>query len=132
MKYLLDTNICVYLLNGNDLLEKKVRRIGVHSIGITHTVLSELYYGAYNSSRVRDNLKRIDEFRENISILSENVESARQFGKIKAELKSNGSLIDDFDILIASIAVANSYAVVTNNENHFSRIKGLKVKNWLK
>ena len=132
MKYILDTNICVYLLNGNEVLKKKIKTIGLASISITHTVLAELFFGAYNSSRIEENIKRIEEFKKNLVIFSESVESSRLFGKIKSDLKVKGKIIDDFDILIASIALANSCIIITNNTNHFKTIEGLKVKNWLK
>ena len=53
MKYLLDTNTCVYLLNGNESLKKKVREIGVYSLSISNCVLAELYFGAYRSKKLR-------------------------------------------------------------------------------
>lgn len=130
--YLLDTNICIYLLNGNKKIEKKIEKTGIFSIAITYTVLSELYYGAFNSERPDDNVGRIDEFRKNLTVLKENVDSSKYFGRIKSELKSKGNLIDDFDILIASIALANDCTLVTNNEKHFKRIKELSILNWAK
>jgi tRNA(fMet)-specific endonuclease VapC len=130
MIYILDTNICIYLLNGNKKIEAKIKSIGIYSIAITNTVLAELYFGAYNSAKVKDNLSRIDEFRKNLTVIQEDAESSRLFGKIKAELKISGNLIDDFDILIASIALANDCTIVTNNENHFKRIKNLPLVNW--
>jgi len=130
MIYILDTNICIYLLNGNKKIEAKIKSIGIYSIAITNTVLAELYFGAYNSAKVKDNLSRIDEFRKNLTVIQEDAESSRLFGKIKAELKISGNLIDDFDILIASIALANDCTIVTNNENHFKRIKKLPLVNW--
>jgi tRNA(fMet)-specific endonuclease VapC len=83
MTYILDTNTCIYLLNGNKKVETKIRNTGIYSIAITFAVLSELYYGAYNSGRVRENLRRIDEFKKNLAILQEDAESSRLFGKIK-------------------------------------------------
>lgn len=130
--YILDTNICIYLLNGNKKIESKIKSIGIYSIAITNTVLAELYFGAYNSVKIKENIDRIDEFRKNLTIIQEDAESSRLFGKIKAELKSSGNLIDDFDILIASIALANDCTIVTNNESHFKRIKNLTVVNWYK
>ncbi len=64
MKYLLDTNTCVYLLNGNESLKKKVREIGVYSLSVSHCVLAELYFGAYRSKKIEENLKRIELFKK--------------------------------------------------------------------
>lgn len=132
MKYLLDTNTCVYLLNGNEILKRKVKEIGVYSLSISNCVLAELYFGAYNSKRVEENLGRIDLFKKNLSVLFDSEESARLFGKIKADLRTKGTIIDDFDILIASIATANNHILVTNNTGHFERIEGLTIQDWLR
>jgi tRNA(fMet)-specific endonuclease VapC len=131
LKYLLDTNICVYLLNGNIMLKNKIAQIGLSSIVISNATLSELYFGAYNSKKVAENLQRIALFKKNLGILSDSEESAMLFGRIKTDLKLKGCMIEDFDILIASIAIANQYIIVTNNDKHFSRIENLSLENWL-
>lgn len=131
MKFLLDTDTCVYLLNGNPSLKKKVEEVGVFSLAISNSVLAELYFGAYNSKKVEDNLKRINLFKKNLTILSDSQESALRFGKIKAALRSKGKIIEDFDILIASIAIVNSCILITNNTDHFERIDDLQIENWL-
>jgi tRNA(fMet)-specific endonuclease VapC len=131
LNYLLDTNVCVYLLNGNSVLEKKVKKIGVYSLAIANVVLAELYFGAYNSKKVKENIKRIELFKNNLLILSDSEESARLFGKIKTDLRSKGIVIEDFDILIASLSFIHNMTLVTNNTDHFLHIDGLKVENWL-
>lgn len=131
MKYLLDTNTCVYLLNGNESLKKKVKEIGVYSLSVSNCVLAELYFGAYRSKKIEENLKRVELFKKNLTILSDSEESARLFGKIKADLKSKGTIIEDFDILIASIAIHNNCILVTNNVDHFERINSLQIQDWL-
>ena len=131
MKYLLDTNTCIYFLNGNESLKKKFGKIGVYSLSISNCVLAELYFGAYRSKKVEENVKHIELFKKNLTILSDSEESARLFGKIKAELRSKGTIIEDFDILIASIAISNNHILITNNTEHFERIEGLKIQNWV-
>jgi len=131
LKYLLDTNICVYLLNGNIVLKNKIAQVGLSSIVVSNATLSELYFGAYNSTKVAENLQRIALFKKNLGILSDSEESAMLFGRIKTDLKLKGCMIEDFDILIASIAIANRCIIVTNNDKHFSRIEGLSLENWL-
>jgi tRNA(fMet)-specific endonuclease VapC len=125
----LDTNICVYLLNGDERLRRKVREIGAYSISICNATLGELYFGAYWSKKVDANLKRIRAFAENLAIYSDSQESSEIFGKFKADLKNRGQMIEDFDLLIASIAQANNCILVTNDRSHFSRIEGLVVEN---
>jgi tRNA(fMet)-specific endonuclease VapC len=129
--WLLDTNICVYLINGNNQLMQKVREIGSPNLAVSNAVLAELYYGAYNSSKVKSNLATIEAFSKHLTIFPDSVESARLFGRIKADLKRQGRPIEDFDVLVASIAIANNCILVTHNTNHFSRIADLPVEDWL-
>ncbi len=131
MKYLLDTNTCIYFLNGNESLKKKFGEIGISSLSISNCVLAELYFGAYRSKKVEENVKHIELFKKNLTILSDSEESASLFGKIKAELRSKGTIIEDFDILIASIAISNNRILITNNTEHFERIEGLNIQNWV-
>ena len=131
MKYLLDTNICIYLINGNELLKKKVREIGVYSLSISNITLAELYFGAYHSKKVEANLRRLSLFKANLTIHCDSEESAELFGKIKSKLRSKGRIIEDFDMMIASIACANHCTLVTNNINHFKAIEELPIENWL-
>jgi len=131
LKYLLDTDICVYLLNGDERVKRKVRELGVYSILICNATLGELYFGAYCSKKVETNIKRIHTFTENLMIPSDSQESSEIFGRLKAHLKKKGQMIEDFDLLIASIAQANNYILVTNNRGHFDRIDGLTIENWL-
>ena len=57
-------------------------------------------------------------------------ESAENFGMLKASLEKSGTRLDDFDLAIASCALAHNLTLVTNNEKHFSRIEELKITNW--
>jgi tRNA(fMet)-specific endonuclease VapC len=84
-----------------------------------------------NSKRVEENLKRITVFKKYLTICSDSEKSAEVFGRFKSVLKSKGNIIEDFDILIASIAFTNNYILVTNNPKHFQRIKELQIENWI-
>ncbi len=124
-------NICIYLLNGDQSLKKKVREIGIFSLVISNATLAELYFGAYNSKNLEENLKRITVFKKHLTVYSDSEKSAKIFGKFKSMLKSEGNIIEDFDILIASIAFTNNCILVANNPKHFQRIKELQIENWL-
>ena len=119
------------MLNGNEVLNNKVKEIGVFSLSVSNATLAELYFGAYNSQKVDANLKRINEFKKNLTVYSDNNTSAEAFGRFKSKLRSEGKIIEDFDILIASIAFVNNCILVTNNPNHFERIDELKIENWV-
>lgn len=131
MKYLLDTDICVYLLNGEERLKRKVGEVGIYSISICNATLGELFFGAFCSKKVTANLRRIHVFADSLTIHSDSLESSEIFGRTKADLKKSGQLIEDFDLLIASIAQVNDCILVTNNRSHFNRIEGLVIQNWL-
>jgi len=131
LKYLLDTNICIYLINGNDPLIARVKKTGVFALGISNATLGELYFGAYNSKYIEANLHNISIFKRYLTIYSDSEDSAKLFGKIKANLRKTGNIIEDFDIYIASIAIENECILVTNNISHFERIDSLQIENWL-
>lgn len=130
MSYLLDTNVCVHLLNGDEALKKKVKAIGVASLALTNGVLAELYFGAFNSRRVEDNIARIERFIQDLTILTDSQETARIFGRIKADLRKAGKPTQDFDLLLASVALASDCSLVTGNQKHFEAIPGLRLENW--
>jgi tRNA(fMet)-specific endonuclease VapC len=131
MKYLLDTNICIYWLNGNKTIEKKAMQEGLNQIAISFISISELFYGAYKSQKVDQNLAAIRTIKSKLTQLDSNEELCRFFGKFKSELERDGKIIDDADLFIACCAVINNLILITNNEKHFSRIKGLKIENWM-
>jgi len=64
-------------------------------------------------------------------VYSDSDSSAEAFGRFKSKLRAQGNIIEDFDILIASIAYANECILVTNNPDHFERIDDIKIENWL-
>lgn len=106
-------------------------KLGCLQLEYQNATLAELYFGAYNSKYIQENLRSISNFKKNLNIYSDTIESAEVFGKIKSRLKQSGRIIDDFDILIASIAIANNCKLVTNNIRHFERISEIKLENWL-
>ena len=108
-----------------------MRKIGSYSLAVSNVTLAELYFGAYNSSKVEANLRRIGTFKKHLTVYSDSEESAECFGKFKVDLKKKGRPIEDFDLLIASIAFVNGCILVTNNIQHFDRIDGLITENWL-
>jgi tRNA(fMet)-specific endonuclease VapC len=128
-KYLLDTDICIYYLKGLYNLDAKIDQIGQSNCYLSEITVAELKYGAENSAKVEHNRKVVQNFIQNFTILP--VFSALDvYAKEKSRLRKAGKPIDDFDLLIAATAVENNFVLVTNNEKHFGRMKGLKVENW--
>lgn len=131
MSYLLDTDICIYWLKGNKDIERTIISIGLENVSVSFITLSELYYGAYKSQKVKENLAAIIAVSDNLGVIESNEEMCGTFGKLKASLEKEGQGIDDADLFIAACALINNTTLVTNNEKHFKRIKGLKLENWV-
>jgi tRNA(fMet)-specific endonuclease VapC len=111
---------------------EKMRQVGIGNLALCEVTLSELYYGAFCSEKQVQNLAKIAKLRELIYVLPLEEEVSKYFGKIKADLRKQGKLIEDMDIFIAAIARTNDLVLVTDNERHFFRVEGLKLENWLK
>jgi tRNA(fMet)-specific endonuclease VapC len=131
MTYLLDTDICIYWLKNIDYVRNKIQAVGWKQICICDITVAELYFGAYNSQRVTENLTRAEKFIENITVISLDQNSLKRFGELKAELRKIGQPVADFDLLIASVALTKNYILVTNNTRHYSRISELQLENWI-
>ena len=134
VKYLLDTDMCIYLLNGDERVKSRVAQAGVEAISVSILTVAELYFGAYNSLQLEANLERIHEFLSSPGpiILSIDDAAAEYFGKFKAALRSEGKPIGDVDLLIAGVAASHGLKVVTNNTEHFERIADISIENWLR
>ncbi|MDT3699309.1 MAG: type II toxin-antitoxin system VapC family toxin [Thermincola sp.] len=132
MIYLLDTNICIYWLKGRQEIMNKMLCLNSDDIAISIITLAELQYGAYNSANVEDNLQRVKEFESSLNTLDLDKDCVDTYAKVKASLKSQGKMLDDFDILIAAIALVNECILVTNNVKHFERVERLRIENWIK
>lgn len=130
--YLLDTDTIIYSLKGDGVVNDNIRRHVHDPIKTTVITLMELYYGAYNSQHKTSNLSKVRTLARAMEILSLGPESVETFAILKAELESSGNRLDDFDLIIAAIALSHNLILVTNNEKHFIRIDGLKYENWTK
>ncbi|MFB2894239.1 type II toxin-antitoxin system VapC family toxin [Aerosakkonemataceae cyanobacterium BLCC-F50] len=130
MTYLLDTDTCIYWLRDRYLVREKVRQVGWDEISICVITVAELYFGAYNSNRVTENLERAEFFIQELSVLPLTDAILRRFGELKAQFRRIGQPIADFDLMIASVALAESKILVTNNTRHYDRITELQLENW--
>jgi len=131
MKYLLDTNVCIYLMKGNtDILQRFLvnRKSG---IGISSITVAELYYGVFNSEFPDRNSANLLNFLLGLEVLDFNSGAAVEYGRIRALLRKNGTPVGQMDMLIAAHAKADDLILVTNNAKELSRIEGLRLENWL-
>jgi len=132
MKYLLDTNICIYLIKKKpESVIKKFMKLRPGSVSITSITLSELYYGVIKSSKPDENMVALQEFISPLEILDFTNEDAIIYGKIRVELEKKGKLIGAMDLLIAAIAKSRELILVTNNTKEFSRVSDLIIENWV-
>ncbi|MBN2542704.1 type II toxin-antitoxin system VapC family toxin [bacterium] len=132
MKYMLDTNICIYIINKKPVIV--LERMQTHNIGeicISTITLSELEYGVQKSSNPGRNKLALLEFIAPIEVLPYNEKCAREYGLIRAKLEKAGSSIGAMDLLIAAHALSLKHVLITNNTREYSRVTGLKVENWI-
>ena len=130
MKYLLDTNICIYFLKGKYQLDEKIKEVEIQNCAISEITYAELIYGAEKSESVEKNLLTIEKFTDQLTILPI-FNAIPVFGKEKARLRSKGNMISDFDLLIGATAISNNMIMVTRNVKDFKRLKHIKLENWV-
>lgn len=129
-KYLLDTNICIFFLQGKYNVPARIKEIGRKNCYISEITVRELLYGAACSSKKEEHLAQVNEF-VNLFVVLPIYPILPFFAESKAELRKQGQLIDDFDILIGVTAVANKMTLVSENLKHLSRIPNIKTENWI-
>jgi predicted nucleic acid-binding protein len=127
-KYLIDSDILIYFLKGKQEVVQRLLQIPIDDLYISRINYTELLYGAYNSSKVDQNLKIIEPFLDNFKILEFTKTSSFIFAKEKARLKKSGNIIADMDLMIASIAIENNCTLITNNMKHFDRVQNLELE----
>ena len=133
LHYLLDTDMCIYLLNSHRRVKARVAQVGIVALAVAVPTVGELYFGAYNSARVEANVMRVRAFlcSPGPQVLLIDDLAAEQFGRFKAILRRAGRPIGDIDLFIAGVAVRHGLTVATNNTEHFARIPDLSLENWL-
>lgn len=132
MMFLIDTNICICIMNNHPLqIVQKFRETGVGNICISSITVSELQYGACKSKQIQKNIKRLDEFLRPFDIISYDEVASIYYGRIRSYLENKGNVIGHLDMLIAAHALSENLTIITNNDKEFKRIKILKVENWL-
>ncbi|MCI5223621.1 MAG: type II toxin-antitoxin system VapC family toxin [Candidatus Electrothrix sp. AR4] len=131
MNFLLDTDICIYLINKRPpSVISRFKQYRPGDIGISVITVSELEYGIAKSVRQKENQQRLDAFLAPFDLLSYTAEAVRTYGTIRADLEKRGKVIGPLDMLIAAQALTEELTLVTNNEREFKRIFGLRVENW--
>lgn len=128
--YLLDTNVCIELLAGNNQVIGRLDSLGPVRVYSSSVALGELAYGAARSSFPTNELARIKQFVRHVSILPVDMAAAYQYGLLKSRLAAQGALLEDNDLFIAAIALSRRLILVTH-DYAFRRVPGLAVDDWL-
>lgn len=132
MKYMLDTNICIYAIKHKpDAVIKKFLSYDPEELCISAVTYAELMHGVEKSMAVERNRIAMSLFLSPITILEFDGHAAEEYGKIKAELEKKGTPIGPMDTLIAGHAKSRGLILVTNNTREFNRVAGLTVENWV-
>ncbi len=130
---LIDTDILSYFLKGDiDVIKKFEKYLDCFDI-LEISIIT--YYEIVSGLHSKNAFKQLNIFEEFVSenlVLPLTEESAKLSAEIYADLRKSGNIVDDIDLLIAGIAMENEMTLVTNNDNHFERIPGLKTENWKK
>lgn len=131
MKYFLDTNICIYVINKRPpIVIEKLTQFSPQDLGISTVVVSELQYGVAKSSQPEQNRQLLDAFLRPFQIVPYDKAAAEAYGFIRADLEKKGQPIGREDLFIAAHALAADLTLVTNNEAEFQRVPNLRVENW--
>jgi len=133
IRYLLDTNICIYIIKQHPKqVIEHLRTLLVGDVAISAITLAELEYGAAKSSRPEQNREALIAFTAPLEVLPFDDNASLHYGEIRADLERSGMVIGAMDMLIAAHARSRSLKLVTNNSREFQQIHGLDIENWVK
>jgi tRNA(fMet)-specific endonuclease VapC len=131
LRYLLDTNIVIYVLKRRPVEVLAVFNANASRMAISSITLAELLHGAEKSTRVSENLAAIEDFSSRLDTLSYGAKAAQHYGAIRAALEKQGTPIGVNDLHIAGHARSEGLVLVTNNVSEFARVPALEVENWV-
>ena len=131
IKYMLDTNIIIYTIKNRPARVRETFNQHDGQMCISSVTYGELVYGAEKSAQPERNLADIEGLVARLEIVPFDRHAAEHFGQLRSELYRIGQPIGPYDMMIAASARAEGLVLVTNNENEFARVPGLRVENWV-
>jgi tRNA(fMet)-specific endonuclease VapC len=131
LRYLLDTNIVIYVLKRRPSEVLSVFNANASRMAMSSITLAELLHGAEKSSRVSENLAAIEDFSSRLDVLLYGPKAAQHYGAIRAALEKQGQPIGVNDLHIAGHARSEGLVLVTNNMSEFARVPALEVESWV-
>lgn len=129
--FMLDTNICIYLINERDGTLRERFESNAGEICISSITYAELCYGVTHSARVAENARELGAFELDLDILAFDRDAGKHYGEIRHALVKRGRPIGANDLLIAGHARSVNATLVTNNASEFGRVPDLRVENWM-
>jgi tRNA(fMet)-specific endonuclease VapC len=133
MKYMLDTNICIFIINKRSpRVLQKIAAQDVGDIYISSVTVAELFYGVYKSERIEQNHQALTQFLLPLVVLEFDALASEAYGKIRMRLEKKGTPIGSMDMLIAAHASSAKMTLVTSNTKEFARVPDLVVEDWTK
>ena len=130
--FMLDTDLCIYLINERDSALRERFEANAENICISSITYAELCFGVSHSARVEQNAQELEAFCLDLDILPFDTDAGAHYGDIRHALSQPGRLIGANDLLIAGHARSIGATLVTNNEREFGRVPGLATENWLR
>jgi len=130
VRYLLDTNTCVYALKREPRVMGRLQEHSPDDFGISAVTLAELWFGAAKSSRPKRTRESVDAFLLPFEILPFGAEAADEYADARLSLEKTGEPIGERDLLIAATAISMNLTVITHNVREFSRVPRLRVEDW--
>lgn len=132
MRYLLDTNICIYIINQRPpQVVQKMRQYPLGELVISTLTVAELAYGMAKSRHPERNQQALAQFLTPFELLDFSVEAAQEYGRLRVALEDQGTPIGLVDMLLAAQAISHQLVLVTNNTREFGRIAHLPLENWV-
>jgi len=131
IKYMLDTNIVIYVLKNKPLEVLDTFNRCAGQMCISSVTLAELYHGAEKSEKTEYNTRRIEDFTSRLDVFEYGTKAASHYGSIRADLERKGTPIGINDLHIAGHARSEGFILITNNTREFDRVNALRVENWV-
>lgn len=131
-QYILDTDMCSYIIRERPAsVLAHFRKLNMEQVCISTVTYAELLYGVERSCSKKINRPIVDDFVRHLAVIAWSREAAEHYGHIRADLEARGALIGAMDMMLAAHARSLRAILVTNNRKHFTKVKGLKLENWV-
>lgn len=131
-RYMLDTDMCSYIIKERPArVLQHFQELDMENICVSIVSYAELVYGVERSSSKRINHSVLKNFRRHLDVIKWDIGAADEYAVLRTELEAKGTPIGAMDMMIAAHSKSINTVLVTNNQKHFTKVKGLKIENWV-